>query len=260
MATVGTTIAFGNIGDITLPAEGPWIIHTFFGTVVNITATAANSLGGLMRFVASSGDLTPDPSPSDWPVTGQGSFLGATESQIASPLNMYNTNLEGAGKGIINLSYSNGIAIAAAPMGQVGLMYGVEIPEIRPAVHAVESRGVVSTVAETTLGTMTLSEQATRITGISGIIQQDGVLTTAEEILGSFRLSSDDVELAPSIWPFNCGFSAGLGALIGGGQQPALKVIPVDIPVPGGARIIPNVALITAVTNPAYVQISLYYE
>ena len=88
----------------------------------------------------------------------------------------------------------------------------------------------------------------------------DGVLTTAEELIGFFRLASDDIDLVPAQYPFPMGYSAGLGALIMSGPFIPSDLIPVDIPVIGGARINCFVDLNTAVTTAAEVQVYIAYE
>jgi hypothetical protein len=60
--------------------------------------------------------------------------------------------------------------------------------------------------------------------------------------------------------PFNCAYGAGLGALITGASEPPIHFIPVDVPVPGGARIAVNVDLNTAVTNAADCDVYIAYE
>jgi len=85
-------------------------------------------------------------------------------------------------------------------------------------------------------------------------------LTTAEELIGFFRLSSDDVNLAPSQWPFGASYGAGVGALIGNDVIAPPSMIPVAIGVPGGARIDTFVDLNTALTNAAEVEIFIGYE
>jgi hypothetical protein len=92
------------------------------------------------------------------------------------------------------------------------------------------------------------------------VIAQNGVVVTLEELIGWVRLASDDVDLAPSQWPFITCFGAGLGALINGGSGVNMRYWPVDIPVPGGARITVTVDLNTAVTNAAEVICYLLYN
>jgi len=118
----------------------------------------------------------------------------------------------------------------------------------------------VAVAADAAVGVLVLSEKATRITGICGILNQGGVLVAGEELIGFFRLTSDDVTLPPMQLPFNCVYGAGLGALITGASEPPIKFIPVDIPVYGGARIAVNVDLNTAVTNAANVDVYIAYE
>lgn len=248
------------VGAITLPAGGPWLIHDIFCQVVSATATPAESIGGHFRFDPASGDLNPDPSPSRFPVFETGSSLGATVDQGCCPLNLFQTEWVGAGKAVINCIYHQAIAPTVAPQIVMGIMYGHTRPAIKPLLFSDVVRVAQIVAGDTAVGTITLAEKATRIIGVCGILSQDGVLTTAEELIGFFRLASDDIKLPPMQLPFNNVFGAGLGILINAAPQGPIKYIPVDIPVEGGARINAFVDLNTAVTNAADCEIFLAYE
>lgn len=248
------------IGAITLPADGPWIIHHVWCQVVSATATPAESVGGCFRFDPASGDLSPDPSPSRFPVFEASAALGATVDRSSCPLNLFPVNWQAAGKAVINCIFDTGIAVTVAPQVAMGVIFSHSIPEQRPLLFSDRVRAAVAAAADTAVGTITLAEKATRIVGVCGILSQDGVLVAGEELIGFFRLTSDDVKLAPMQLPFNNVFGAGLGATIGGGSQGPINYIPVDIPVEGGARINAFVDLNTAVTNAADVEIFLAYE
>jgi hypothetical protein len=248
------------VGTITLPAGGPWLIHDIFCQVVGATATAAESIGGHFRFDPASGDLTPDPSPSRFPVFENGSTLGATIDRGCCPLNLFQTEWSGAGKAVINCIYHQAIAPTVAPQIVMGMLYGKSRPAIKPLIFSDVVRIGQIAAADTAIGTITVAEKATRIIGVCGILSQDDVLVTAEELTGFFRLASDDVKLPPMQLPFNNVFGAGLGALINSVPQGPINYIPVDIPVEGGARINAFVDLNTAVTNAADVEIFMAYE
>ena len=249
------------IGQITLPAGGPWIVHDVFGQVVSVTPTAGESVGGHFRIEAASGDLTPAPAPSRYPIFESGSSLGATIDRGQCPLNLFPVKWEASGKAVLNLIYHQAIACTVATEVLLGLMYGKTIPDHKlPLVFSDVMRAAVAATADTAIGTITLAEKAKRIVGICGILSQDGVLVTVEELIGFFRLASDDVKLPPMQLPFNNVYGGGLGALIQGGNQGRINYIPVDIPVEGGARINAFVDLNSAVSNAADVEIFIAYE
>jgi hypothetical protein len=249
-----------NLGTLTLPVDGPWIIHHIYGQVVNATGTAAEALTGYMRFDARSGDITPNPAPSRWPIVSNGGMLGATIDVQTCPLQMYPVNWTAPGRATIDCIFNNVGASTVAPQVVMGIIFGKTIPESNRHAFCDIMNTTITAAADTAVGTITLSEKATRITGIMGTLVQDGVLVTAEELIGFFRLASDDINLVPAQFPFPAAFSAGLGALIQGGPWPYSKFIDVDIPVIGGARINGFVDLNTAVTNPAQVAIYIAYE
>jgi hypothetical protein len=260
-AAGATTVAETLIGLIELPTRAePWRLHNIMGQAVQAVADVALCSGGVIRMESVSGDITPDPGPSRWPVFIGGSHLGATVNARSCPLHNYDIDLQAAGKANLNLNSINDIAQTNALRWTAGIAYGPDIPERRRFKFCEHVRATANGAARVAVGTIALSEKATRITGIYGSLKQSGVRVTAEELTGFFDLSSDDIGIIPSQWMFNELSSAGLGALING--APALPPQPhiVDIPVPGGADIDVFVTLGVAVTNPANVDIFLMYE
>lgn len=259
----GASAAAGdtNLGTIELPQRdsGNWLIHHVFAQVVRATATAAESVGGDFRLQPNQGELTPNPAPSRFPVFESGSFLGATAPVSVCPLHLFEVDYQATGQARIDLIYNNAIAATVAAQVVCGIIFGDERPVQHPAHFVDRVRTTVTSAADSAIGTITLSQNATEIIGIAGILQQDAVLTAGEELIGFFRLASDDVKMVPAQYPFNAAFGAGLGATIGGGDQPRITFIPVSIPVPDGARIDCFSDLNTAVTNAADVEIFIAY-
>jgi len=256
----GTVAGVTTIGTIILPAGGPWIIYGVFGQVVQQTATPGESFGGSVELIAIGGDIRPNPSPSRFPIGMGGSFLGATNAQRCTPLALWPVNYEAPGKASIQMNYREESAVTVASLVICGLLYGLAIPETKRITYIDRVRVATNAAAETAVGDFTLSESASRITHVGGIIVQDNVLVTAEELLGFFRLSSDSAIIQPANYPCGQAFGAGLGAVI---EQPFAfvpRMIPVDIPVPGGSIIEAFIDLSTAVTNNAEVEIFLAYE
>jgi hypothetical protein len=260
-AAGGTTAASTtNLGNITLPAGGPWTIHAIHGLVVNATSTAAEGIIGHLRMTSVSGDVSPNPAPSRWPVSGASSFLGAATGRPFMPTTLWPTKLEAAGKAIITLDWINDTVATVAPRVLAGIMYSRTIPEPMRAPFS-DRVGVACTAAgATAIGTITLAEKATRITAVGCELLQSAVSTAAEELLGWFVLSSDDIDFAPSQWPCSGGFSAGLATNHGLGDGTYPLMIPVDIPVLGGARVDCTINLVTAVTNAARASVTIMYE
>lgn len=257
-----TGAADTTIGTIELPARetGNWIIHKIFAQVVRATATAAESVGGNIRLSPAQGELTPNPAPSRFPVFESGSFLGATADVSHCPLQMFDVQYEATGQARIDIIYENAIAATVAAQVVAGVIFGDARPEVMPALFCDRVRNTVTAATESSIGTITLSQNASMITGLCGILQQDGVLTAGEELIGFFSMSSDDVKLVPAQFPFNTVFGAGLGGTIQGGDQGKIMFLPVNIEVPDGARIDCFVDLNTAVTNGADVEIFLQYR
>ena len=247
------------VGTITLPAGGPWKIFKVWSTIAAATATAGESYGGHFRLQASSGDLTPNPAPSRFPTGTVGSVLGATIDAVMVPTQMYDVDYEAAGKAVIDLIYNEPTAVTVATQTVLGILFGKTVPSDLPVRFIDRVRVAQTAVADTLVGTITISEKAEKIIGVCGVLAQDNVRVAGEELLGFFRLASDDVRMPPSQFPFWCGYGAGLGALINQPAVPKQDLIPVLIPVVGGARIDCFVKLNTAVTNAAEVEIFIAY-
>jgi hypothetical protein len=245
---------------IVLPAGGPFTIFSVFSTLVAATGTAGEAYGDYFRLDAASGDLTPSPQPSRFPTGIAGSVLGATVDAICCPTVIQDVEYEAAGKSALKFWLNNATALTVAPQVVLGIIFGKTRPVLKPFKFVDRVRVQVTAAALTAVGTLTISEKASKIVAVCGVIAQDNVLTTAEELIGFFSLASDDVKLPPAQFPFTAGYSAGIGVLINQSIKPVPLWIPVDIPIVGGARIDCSVDLNTAVTNGAEVQIFIAFE
>ena len=256
--TAGSTTLIDS--NIELPAGGPWLIHGLWMQVVQSAAVAAETLAGNIVLDSRSGDLTPDPAPGTFPMPGLIATAGANQGLSVCPLKIIPIQFQAAGKAVVSLSYYNQLALSAAPQVACGIIFGDAIPTQRPVIFCDGVRGTQTAAAETSVGTITLSTRATRITGIFADICVDGTWTADEEFLGVIRLGSSDVPLPPSNFPLMRAFSPGDGTPVGHSDVPYWDFIPVDIPVEGGARIDTYIDLNTAVTNAVTVAIYLAYE
>jgi len=256
----GTAAGETVIGTITFPAGGPWKIWGVYGFMVAVTPTAAEVVAGHMRLNAVSGDIIPNPAPSRFPLSAVSSQLGATLPATQHPLKIWPVDYEAPGKGVLQLIVNQAVGNTVAPQCLLGVLFGKTIPSVSQIRYIDTVRAQVAAAVDTLIGTLTLAEKASRITAIGGILCQDNVITTVEDLIGFFRLASDDVRMPPAQFPFSAVYGGGLGALIlnTGAQVPVM--IPVDIPVPGGGRIDCYAQLNTLVTNAAEIQIYIAYE
>ena len=248
------------IGQITFPAGGPWKIWGVWGFMVNATITPAEVLCGNMRLEAVSGDINPNPAPSRFPLGAIGSILGATGPQQMHPLKVWPVNYESPGKGVMNMIVNQPVGNTVAPQCVLGVLFGKTVPSMAPFTYIDTVRAQTILAPDTFIGQLTLAEKATRITAIGGILVQDNVIVTVEELIGFFRLASDDIRMVPGQYPFSAVYGGGLGALIENGVAQIPVMIPVNIPVPGGGRVDCFVDLNTALTNAAEVEIFIAYE
>lgn len=260
--TGGTTAeSIKQIGsDITLPAGGPWIIHHLWGMAVQDTAVASEAISGSIRIDALSGDLTPDPAPGRYPLLGMSSQASASFGIHSSPLNIFPVNWQAAGKAVISLSYINDQGNSTAPLVAAGIIFGDSVPEKLPLVFSDRVAANLTAATEATIGTITISEKATRIVGILATAMKDGAITVDEGMLATIRLDSADIKLPPAQFPTNVGYNAADGTLAGGSDIGPPQFIPVDIPIIGGSRINIFGTLVNAVTAGLDVQVFIAYE
>lgn len=257
---LGTAAGETVVGQIVLPADGPWKIFGLWCQAVDATATAGESLSGYVRLESVAGDLEPNPAPARFPLQSHGSALGATIDQMMCPLEVWPVDYSAPGKSIMNLIVRQDFANTVAPQCVAGILFGRDVPEVRRMKFCDSVTVNQTAAADTAIGTITMSEGASRIVGVGGTLIQGNVLTTAEELIGFWRMSSDDVNVVPMQLPFNCAWGAGLGALINQSGTPHYPMIPVDVPVVAGARLDCYVDLNTAVTNAAQVRVFVAYE
>lgn len=257
-AAAGEAVISG--AGVILPAGGPYTIFQVWATLAAATHTAGESYGDYFRLNATSGDLTPSPQPTRFPTGLIGSMLGATADVSVNPTVIHDVEFEAAGKSAIEMILNTASVMTVAPQAVLGIIFGKTRPVMKPLKFVDRVRAQVTAAALTAVGTITISEKASRIVAIAGLLVQDNVLTTGEELLGFFTLASDDIKFPPAQYPFQAGFGAGLGALINNGPMQRPLWIPVVIPVTGGARIDCSVDLNTAVTTAAEVQIFIAFE
>lgn len=245
---------------LTLPAGGPWTIHDLWGMVAKKTTIPSEGTGGQLIIDSLSGDISPDPAPGKYPMIGNPQCSSANSSIAAMPLNLFPVNWSAAGKSVISLSYLNQLAITTGSITAAGIIFGETIPEKRRLVFCDGVYASFASATEQLVGTIVLAEKATRIVGILADLNKGDALTTAEEVLATIRLASDDVKMPPGVYPCNRCFDAGDGTVAGECSAPRSDFIPVDIPVTGGSRINCYATTSCSVTGNADVQIYIAYE
>jgi len=175
-------------------------------------------------------------------------------------LRIWPVNYEAPGKGVLELIVNQAVGNTVAPQCVLGVLYGKTIPSVMPIRFIDTVRAQVAAAVDTLIGTVTIAEKASRITSVGGILVQDNVITTVQNLIGYFRLASDDVRMPPAMFPFSAVYGGGLGALILDAVAQVPVMIPTEIPVEGGARIDCFALLNTLVTNAAEIQIYISYE
>jgi hypothetical protein len=246
--------------DITLPAAGPWAIFGLWGQVVRSAGVADEGTGGHLIFDAKSGDLDPDPAPGTYPLLGSPAASSVNSALSVMPLNLWPVEWAAAGKAVVSLYYTNQLAITAAPNVAAGIIFGNEIPTPQPLVFCDGVYGAFASTAEQSIGTITLSEKAQRVVGILAVLDKSSAITVDEEVLATIRLTSDDINLAPAQFPCAFALNPADGTPVGAASMPQCQFMPVDIPVPGGARVQVYATTTGSVTGNAQVRVYLAYN
>ena len=265
LATTGTggttALATTQIGsDLTLPAGGPWTIFGIWGQVAKITTVPDEGTGGDLIISAVSGDLSPDPAPGTYPLIGAPSNPSANDGLSGMGLNIWPVNWQAAGKAVVRLSYRQQLAITTASATAGGIIFGDSIPTPGPLVFCDRVQTSFASATEQSVGTVTLAEKASRITGLMFVVNKGDAVTAGEAILCTFRLASDDIQMPPSQWPGAYAFNAADGTDVGSSAVPQAQFIPVDIPVQGGARVTAYATSTASVTGNVDVSAYIAYE
>jgi len=141
-----------------------------------------------------------------------------------------------------------------------GIIFGGAIPEKKPLVFCDGVYGSFASTSETSIGAITLAEKATRIVGIMADLNHGDTVTIGQAVAGYIRITSDDVDLNPGMYPCTRAFDAADGTPVGACSIPKSEFIPVDIEVPGGATINILGTTTQSVTGNADFSVFIAYE
>lgn len=246
--------------DITLPADGPWIIHGIWGQVIKRVTIPNQGTGGILELFSVQGDIDPNPAPAQFPLIGS-PISESTDAAISTvPLNLWQTNYTAPGRATLRLFYTNDVAITTSPRVLCGILFGTEIPDQPRAPFCASILSASASAAETNMGTITLSQNATKIVGILADCGKVGAATAAEEIGATIRLSSDSINFQPAEFPCNRAYNASDGTAVGQSSTPQSQFIPVDIPAVGGAIITVFNTSTISVTGNIEVRVHILYQ
>lgn len=246
--------------DITLPADGPWIIYGIWGQVVKRTTVPDEGTGGIIELISLQGDIEPNPAPSAFPMVGSCVSESAAAAISAVPLNIWPVNYTAPGRASLQLFYTNDQAITTGSRALGGILFGNEIPGPTRGTFCASIVSQHASASENNMGTITLSQNATRIVGILADCNKADAATAGEEIAATIRLSSDSINFQPGEYPCNRAFNASDGTAVGQATTPMSSFIPVDIPVVGGAIITIFDTSTISVTGNISVRVFILYE
>lgn len=254
---VGTANVFTPIGlDITLPAGGPFIISQVFVNAIMQIPREDEGISGRLRLTSLQGDLEPNPAPALYPLTGINAIAGATIPVIESSTMFYPVNWTAAGKSTLRLEG----ALDEDNTGNVslatGIIFGDEIPAKVPMLFTDRLSANKPGSGESPIGSITLSQRATKITGVLGIFSKATALTAQQANIGFFTLTSASNKIQPADFPMTNAHSGMLGSAAGAAAPNRYDYIPVDIPIENGAII--DIAVTTFLASTAGVEVAVY--
>lgn len=263
-ATTGGTEV--SIGTITMPRGGPWNIWGIWYTTASALPGTGIQLQSFIRVDDINGDITPTPTPYTFPTYSQGAILGDGGNFLHLPWKYKPVNWRAEGGTAIRFMADEATTVTTGSQFSIGVFYGVKptmydlMAQDIQANHYQGVSGTADSTAETSAGTVTLSEKVRAITGLCvDVVMATGV--EGEEVSGTARIQSDDVDLPPFIFPFSHVMGAGLDPseahMEGVGVVP--KFIPVHIPVPAGSAIEFLTDLVSDVTAAAITRSYIAY-
>jgi len=191
-----------------------------------------------------------------------GFTLGLATAQSIQVADLYRVPVswETPGKMTFDVHAYDEHAGAVAELLTVAIFFGKVRPLFIPAQLIDRLSGTITKNTTTLLGTITLAETATKIVGISGRVTPNVAQPQNEQLHASFTLESDDIDLTPSTWPIDPMISGFTGGEAHAETIGPLKFIPVDIPVPKGARVNVYFTINSAIASDPYAQFFLAYE
>jgi len=233
--TAGTEVKIG--ANITIPANGPWLIIGVWIMVVTSTVAAEESIIGWLHIDSISGDITPDPAPGRYPIISSNRTNIVANIGESTNLQIFPVQWTAPGKSKIALYHHPLNSMTDAPHVACGIIFDRSAPLKQPLTFSDAVTETLSTTTETLIGTITLSEKATRIVGIYADLAPYNLAAVDEGVIATVRLDSDDIELTPAQFPCARGYGATqINAQLLSSTGP-LQFIPLDIPTPSGARI-----------------------
>lgn len=250
-----------NIGTpVVFPAGGPWLIHDVWCTVAYADATQSIPVSGNFIVDTVAGDIIPDPAPATFPVLANPYGFNRNASYSLIETNLHNVAWQAPGKSQIQLKFDPDLTFPANFYLLAGVIFGRQQPSVQPIIWSAAVVGQLGSTAETILGTIQLSETASQITGLFISALQGDAYNAQQTTLIHVRLESDDRRLQPAQFPCMIQSIGGTATAAGGQTMPALRWIPLDIPVDGGTRVTIYGTDHTYTTNRPTVKVHLAYR
>lgn len=241
---------------------GRWLVYQLGGALVTATATPAERYGGHIRIDPDEADdWTPTPTPCEVPTPVFSSGLGTT-GQIAygAPMIMHPVSFQANKGASFNIQGAEAITNAAAAVGIGAIFYGDSVPAhalnpwASPIKHLRRISGSVDATAETSIGTVTVGQNDSRINWIGEVGAVDGTLSADQEMVYRLRLSSDDTPISNFRFPPSA-VSPAADATPDAQGMVLPQLWPVDIPIVGGATldVLADHQIATATTHTVYI-------
>ncbi len=266
----GTTVdTFGTGVNVILNNDAKKLVGII---AMSVDQTYTTAEGSAIRLRMNSSGIKDFSGPADWPIGSLETSGPATNSsgqgcvQEIIPLDINTTGGE-----TITFDAAPTTTITTARLIEVAILYsngnvpGDILANI--ATPPVAHRGSTTvdasqlTTTATALSAITVPGWAKEIVGCKAFMHKTGAVTSGEEVLGFFSLTSTIPGVGIQEYPTN-GQGATLGTPVGTGQyENRIPWLPMHIPTPGkDATITPTVVLRTAVTTANRVGFSLAWR
>ena len=225
------------MGTLTLPAGGPWIIHHVYGQIIKVSNTDPDTIVATFYFQPAAGDFSPNPTPSFFPFDTTGKASASAVNMPQSTISLFPVFWTAPGSAQLEVFTAQRATSPGNLTGTIGILYSARAPQQTFPTKYAQLDSTINSTNEEQLGTIQLAQSSRRLLGIHGHMEQEDEIRDDDIAVGTIRLDSADLALSPLSFPFQTIYGPAPTASFQAIQNGAPFFIPLDIPVPKGARI-----------------------
>jgi len=245
---------------IILPANGPWIIHDLSANIAPTPGLGNSTVAGAIKISSLTSDISPASDAMEFPLNPLPFQILANDTISPSLTQHIPLDLIAAGSSSVQLSFLPYDQFPFDVTILAGLTYSTEIPIIYPCKRVTVAHAEISTLGETQIGSATLSESATIITGITPYVLWTESPTDYNPLIAYVRLSSTATPIQPSEFLCDASYSHTTLTPLPPSPPPPPRMIPVSIPITPGETISIFCNLLYAPSVPVEAVVHLFYR